>query len=84
MTEMTEPEARAVVYALSTAMMEGDKESREMIYENLTNEELKKVLRWAMRKTLVQHAQLCGIIGLHYKETWQAEALQNALGESND
>jgi hypothetical protein len=80
MTDMTEQDARSIVYALGTAMLNEDKPSREMIYEDLTNEELKKVLRWAMRQNLYNFAIIAAMNGMDIMEAWSTIAMNNAQG----
>lgn len=81
MTDMTEPEARGIVYAVGTAMLNEDKEAREIAYADLDGDEMRKIFRWAMRQNLYNFAVICQFEGIDIKEAWSSLAMINALGE---
>ena len=75
MSEMTEKEAKQAIVALGTAMMNNDKEARESIYADFTNDELKKVVRWAMRQLLYQTSFMAAVNDIPLETAWFTIAL---------
>ena len=49
---ISENEAKLVINALLFAMIDNDKEAREIIYEDLSTDDLKRVIRWLCRMYL--------------------------------
>lgn len=72
---ISENEARQTVLALGTAMLNDSKEDREAIYADYTTDDLKRVIRWAMRQLLTQFAFLSQMQGIDYKEAWTEMAV---------
>lgn len=81
MTDMTEAEARGIVYAVGTAMLNDDKEAREIAYGGLDDDEMKKIFRWAMRQNLYNLAVICQFEGIDIREAWSNLAMMNAMGD---
>lgn len=77
---LSEEEARAIVYGIGTAMMHGDKEAREMMYEDLDRQELQKIIRWAMRQLLRNFAYVAISNGIDPEDAWKMAALGEAIG----
>lgn len=77
---LSEEEARAIVYGIGTAMLHGDKDLREMMYEDLDRDELKKIIRWTMRQNLNNFAYVAITNGLEPEEAWKMAALGEAIG----
>ena len=80
-TDMTEKEARAIVYALGTAMLNDDKPAREAVYADLTPAEYRKVIRWAMRPLLYNFGMIAQMQGVDVSEGWAQLAMMNAMGD---
>lgn len=72
---ISEEEARATVIQLGTAMLNDDKATRELVYQDLDEDSLKRVIRWSMRMQLNFFAQLCGLIGLDPYQAWSRIAM---------
>ncbi len=49
---LSENEAKLVINGLLLAMIDNDKEAREIIYEDLSTDDLKRVVRWLCRMYL--------------------------------
>lgn len=83
---MTQNEAIQTSLAVITAMIGNDKEAREEAYANLTEDELKRVLRWTIRQFITHFVVLAAIGGRDPIEAWQAYCNTTAirLGESED
>lgn len=77
---LSEAEARSIVYGIGTAMLHGDKEAREMMYQDLDREELKKIIRWTMRQNLNNFAYVAISNGIDPEEAWKMAALGEAIG----
>lgn len=83
---MAEPmdanEAVQMALAIGNCMLKGDKESREIIYSDLTTKDLQRVLRWQTRFLLQHMAILCANSGIDIHEgyaAWQTTMTQKAL-----
>ena len=50
MSTLTQNDAINTSLAIITAMMKNDKQTREFIYEDLDNDDLKRVIRWTARQ----------------------------------
>ena len=50
MSTLTQNDAINTSLAIITAMMRNDKQTREFIYEDLDNDDLKRVVRWTARQ----------------------------------
>jgi hypothetical protein len=81
---ISENEARQTVLALGTAMYEDDKDAREAVYAGMSEDDLKRVIRWAMRQLLTQFAFLSQMNGADHKEAWSEMALGFSLSIAND
>lgn len=81
---ITEQEARGIVVQLGTAMIEDDKEVREIIYSDLDEESLKRVIRWSVRMQLHFFGQLCVLIGLNPVEAWSRLAMDLYNGDNQE
>jgi hypothetical protein len=81
---ISETEARNVVFSLGTAMLNDDKEAREMLYSDLDNDSLKRVIRWAMRHNLQNFASLAIMSGYEPKDAWAQLATYISLIEGDD
>lgn len=85
---ITSEEAKEIALAVGTAMAENDKAAREMMYKDLSEEDLKKVLRWTTRWLINHVLILCTINGILFEQGWRhfalGIALQNLEGETND
>lgn len=72
---IAEEEAKGIVVQLGTAMMNDDKELREVIYKELDPDSLRRVIRWSMRIQIHFFYQLCSLFGLDPKEAWSKIAM---------
>lgn len=61
---MTQNEAIQISLGIATAMKNDDKVAREMLYEGLSEEELKRVLRWTTRFMLRMFTSWCQSSGV--------------------
>lgn len=55
---ISEQEARELTIALSTAMKNNDKPAREELYKDLEPDDLKRILRWTIRLSIMRHVAL--------------------------
>lgn len=77
---MNESEAILTSIAISTAMFNDDKPTRELLYETLEIEELKRVLRWTVRMSIHRHLAICALTGEDPIQAWQEHSLAIATG----
>jgi hypothetical protein len=81
-------EAMQISLGIASAMMQGDKEAREAVYSDLSDESLKKVIRWTTRWWIGHMATICAIQGIDMEEAWKNFAMlinaQIAAGESEE
>jgi hypothetical protein len=86
---LNEHEAIEMALAVSTAMLNNDKTLREMLYEDLDVNDLKRVLRWTARMSIGRHLVLCEMTGSDPAIAWQEYSLgmlnaHEAKGGSNE
>lgn len=79
---ISEAEAKATVMQLGTAMLDDDKETRELVYSDLDTDSLKRVIRWSMRMQLNFFIQLCYVYGINPQEGWQKLAMDIYNGDN--
>lgn len=88
---LSEQESREALVQLTTAMMNNDKDIREMIYQDFSTDDLKRILRWSIRHNinmlfgLSQMASAMGdprSIETIFNETWQQVAVKMVTKES--
>jgi hypothetical protein len=84
MGTLTQNDAINLSIAITTAMLNGDKQTREFLYEDLDTDDLKRILRWNNRFLLNIFAVVVGPENL--KEAWQlqAQALRDAAAKAGD
>ena len=72
---LTESEAKQMVVGVATAMIQNDKQAREMVYGDLDTEELKRVLRWSVR-WMVNSFMIVNVMqGIDPAQAWQDFAM---------
>lgn len=81
---ITEHEAIAIALEIGTAMMNGDRPSREAAYAGLDNDSLKRVLRWMTRMMLHNLAFASSVTGQDMQEMWQQLCIAQMQKESED
>lgn len=81
---ISETEARQTVLALGTAMFADDKAAREVAYSDLSEDDLKRVIRWAMRQLIAQFAFISSLQGQDPVESWSEMAMQYNLFIANE
>ena len=78
---ISEAEAKEIVLQLGTAMLNNDKEAREMVYANLDTDSLKRVIRWAIRHNLHHFVLLTSMQGIDPYEAWKQLTLTMAVND---
>lgn len=68
---LTQNDAIQVLLGLGTAMINEDKEGREIVYKELSDEDLKRVLRWACRYWLRSFAMCMTLQGADPRSSWE-------------
>lgn len=81
---ISESEAKSIVMQLGTAMINDDKKTREMVYEGLDEDSLKRVIRWSMRIQLNFFFQLCHVFNLNPAQVWANIALEAYSNDSQE
>ena len=81
---ITETEARQAVLALGTAMLNDDKEAREIIYSDMDTDSLKRIIRWAMRQNLQNFAVISLMSGMEPKDAWAQLAMLMSITEDGE
>lgn len=81
---ITEIEAKQAVVALGTAMLNDDKEARELIYSDMDADSLKRIIRWAMRQNLQNFAVISSMSGIDPKDAWAQLAMLISMTEDGD
>lgn len=76
---------QAVQIALGVGlfMLRGDKENRELLYSNLTNKDLQRVLRWQTRFLLQHMASMAADNGIDLEEAYGAWQLAMTTKAAN-
>ena len=81
---ITETEARQAVIALGTAMLNDDKEARELVYSDMDTDSLKRIIRWAMRQNLQNFAVISIMSGVEPTEAWSQLAMLMSYNEDGE
>lgn len=72
---ITEQEAQKSVIALMTAMLDNDKQAREIVYSDMDEDSLKRIIRWAIRQNINHFATLCVMMNQDPIESWKEFAM---------
>lgn len=84
MGSLTQNDAINLSLAITTAMLNNDKQTREFLYEDLDVDDLKRVLRWNNRFLINTFAVLVGPENIHEAWATQAQVLREAAAASGD
>lgn len=83
MKKLTQNEAIQVMMGVVTAMINDDKEGREAVYNELSEEELKRVIRWMVRWFIELFGTMCLVQGIDPLEHWKAIVKTTNEGMAN-
>ena len=72
---ISEQEAQQSVIALMTAMFHNDKQAREILYADMDNDSLKRIIRWSVRQNINMFASLCIVSGQDPEKAWSDFAM---------
>ena len=81
---ISEYEARSTVMQLGTAMLNDDKQAREMVYAELDEDSLKRVIRWSMRQLLFHFSSIAVMQGLDPMDAWSKLAIALTMEEEGE
>lgn len=75
--------AAQIAVGIGSCMLKNDKTSREILYADLSAEDLKRVLRWQTRFLLQHMAALTAIQGIDLEEAYYAWQTNIAVRAAN-
>ena len=71
MKPLTQNEAIQVMLGVVTAIMDDDKEGREAVYADLSNDDLKRVIRWLARWYIHSIFSIGAMFGVDPVQAWK-------------
>jgi hypothetical protein len=81
---ISEKEAISIALAVGTAMLNNDKEAREMAYADLDSDSLKRVIRWVTRLMLHNLSFVAAMSNQDMNQMWGELCMAQFLKEDEN